>query len=84
MSYLLSVLSAGFVLIGIVVLLRKESCLRLPRFDGPNSSEITGAERGVVGGTFLFVGILLSVTTYSIVAKGNPYWFIDHVFGLFT
>jgi hypothetical protein len=84
MSYLLPILSAGFVFFGALVFVGRESLLRIPRVDGPSSWHFSKHKRWAVGGVLVFVGMLLSATTYSIVVRGDPYWFIEHVFQLFT
>ena len=84
MSYLLIVLSVGLVSAGVLILVGKGSLLRLPSIYGPCDGNFSRQQQWIVGGVLLFVGMLLSATTYSIVVRGNPYWFIDYVFQLFT
>ena len=77
-------LSAVFLLIGVLILFGKGTLLCIPKVDGSIGHNVTRSKRLAVGGVLVFVGLLLSATTYSIVAKDNPYWFIDNVFQMFT
>lgn len=84
MTYLLVILSVVMLLCGILVLFGQESLLRLPRVEGPATGHLSKMERVVAGSVLVFVGVLLATTTYSSFVIGNPYWFMERVFGLFT
>ena len=81
-TVLLSVFAVPIFIAGVLFLVGKEQLLflksELPRMP------IRGVERLAIGLSFSFVGMLLLVTAYSIYVVGEPFWFLDKVFGLIT
>ena len=75
----------GFISIScFLTLIGRIDLLRIPKYDTARANAMTRQAQLVAGMVFLFVGILFSLTTYSIVIKDNPFWFIDHVYAIFT
>mgnify|MGYP000947077585 FL=1 len=81
-TVLLSVFAVPIFIAGVLFLVGKEQLLflksELPRMP------IRRVERLAIGLSFSFVGMLLLVTAYSIYVVGEPFWFLDKVFGLIT
>ncbi len=83
MVVLLAVLSAAFLVFGVLVLTGRLDLIVIGALDDGFERQITAGQRYTMASVFVFVGALLGLTAYGF-SMGEPMWFLRQIFALAT